>query len=325
MKQGISRLKVLLIILGVLFLIGFAGAVYGALFLDDKPEYITIDEEQLTYQINRDWIRTTDTNNGGILYADKTTKGVFFKCALITSGNNLTPELYFQALKMTIADRNAEVYEALSDVKTDANGMGYRSGSIKYSEGKKKLFSYLVFCEEKNLVVLFQAQCDKEENVDDTYKALKKMANSIVFKTLPDAITGNTFEVSSEAGAVTHYIVSYDNKTFKMCEKLENSYTDYLGGTYQVFRGKKAIEKVASMEEYGLTEDEQKTTILNQGNSLEQYYAVVFTIDKNVTDGQEEACDKVTKLYLATADEKGTNLEVFSCDGIKYEKWKLLA
>ena len=52
MKQGVSRLKVLLIILGVLFLIGFAGAVYGALFLDDKPEYITIDEEQLTYQIN---------------------------------------------------------------------------------------------------------------------------------------------------------------------------------------------------------------------------------------------------------------------------------
>ena len=289
-------------------------------FSEKQPEYVTVTEDRFSYEIKSSWDSYTD-DEGKTVYAERTTKDVLYKCSMVMNDYRMSAETTSLALNIATLFPEAEIVDNLSAEKSDPNGVKYKTASAKYTQGKTTLFSYLIFCEEKHLIVIFQGQCKKERHVESTLGTLTKMANSITFIDPPDMLSGRTFKVTPSMGNDTHYMILPADGTFKMCKKLENADTEYVGGTYQVFRGEEALQKVASMEEYGLTVTEQVRTMINSIEFYDQYYAVVFKIDTVVSDGKEEHHDNLTKLYVGTTDDTGACFDFFSCNDIIYEEW----
>lgn len=287
----------------------------------NEPSYSIVYKERFSYEIEDTW-KTKSTTDGESVYVDSTSVNQMYKCTSVINDRGEVPAITFTSLKLTIAD-DAEIYKPLSSIKTDPNGVEYKTSCIKYSEGKRHLFSYFVFCEEKNLIVIFQGQSDTDDYVDDTFERLERMANSITFKEMPDVVTGKTFEATSTSTSLSYVIDLSEDGTYKLYEKTESSNIEYISGTYQIFRGMEAVEKVDSMTEYGLTKNEQITTMITDKFFFDQYYAIIFHVDSMVSEGKEEKYEDVTKLYIGTADQTGSSLAVFSCNDIAYEEWKL--
>lgn len=132
-----------------------------------------------------------------------------------------------------------------------ADLVGYQ-GSVLYC-------TKLIIAPQKNLVLTFSAQAyaDKVQDPIVVQYVLNDLCSSLTFETaVRDEISGNTFlcgdgsQLCLESGG-----------GFRWYQSAEDHEHQYYEGVYEVHRGQNAMDKAASMTEYGLTMEDLKRVL----------------------------------------------------------------
>lgn len=112
----------------------------------------------------------------------------------------------------------------------------------------------LVIAPQKNMVLTFcgQASEDQVDDVNVVWRSLNGLCESLTFEVgNQDYISGNTFLCGDGSQVCLQNDGSY--RYYRSEDDHENQYYE---GVYEVYYGQAAVDKVVSMTEYGLTEEE---------------------------------------------------------------------
>ena len=110
----------------------------------------------------------------------------------------------------------------------------------------------LIAVPQKNLVLTFCGQANAETEGDQVWETLNVLCESLTFEIgTQDEITGNTFLCGDGS-----QLCLQKGGDFRWYQSAEDHEKPYYEGVYEVLRGQAAMDKVASMTEYGLTMEE---------------------------------------------------------------------
>jgi len=204
----------------------------------------------VSFEVPSDWIEMSEYE-GSFTSSDK-------KSAYQIQGEselgNFEPEEFYSNLCDTYSSTyNIVNKEKLSSIKT-ADDTSCFVGRIKMT-GKNILFNIdVLIAPDKNTVITFASQC-AEENEPDT--DIREVTKTVSFNIgIEDMASGRKFTISQ--GTEIHL---NDDGTFKYFETSGDPESSYFEGNYEVYYGQAAFDKLVSMKEYGLTEDELEHTL----------------------------------------------------------------
>ena len=293
-----------------------------------KEENVTHDvfEKRFSYTVDERW--TVERENGTEYYSYYDS-GARIAARLngVSPDNFLDPQTNLDKL---IEKYDAEIYIELEDGK-DKNNVGYKYACIKPS-GYENMFMFLIFCEPRNMIVSYTMEYRRYNNDDRLpdgyletvertfYYSLRDMALSTVFVPAKDILRGTVIKKDGEPSLTAEL---RDDGSFSIYESAEKYDSEHINGSYKVYVGRAAIEKIASMTEYGLTEEEQKNVIVSRGAYCDRYFAIVYDINEIVKKGELTAHEGTTVLYVGTADEDGSCFELTNCNSFTNEIWRL--
>jgi len=111
----------------------------------------------------------------------------------------------------------------------------------------------IVIAPQKNLVLTFDAQAYKDQQEPTVvWMVLNQLCESLTFEVgSQDYISGNTFLCGDGS-----QLCLQDGEDFRWYQSVEDHESPYYEGVYEVYYGQAAMDKVASMTEYGLTMEE---------------------------------------------------------------------
>ena len=111
----------------------------------------------------------------------------------------------------------------------------------------------IVIAPQKNLVLTFDAQAYKDQQEPTVvWMVLNQLCESLTFEIgTRDEISGNTFLCGDGS-----QLCLQDSGDFRWYSSAEDHEKPYYEGVYEVYYGQAAMDKVASMTEYGLTMEE---------------------------------------------------------------------
>ncbi|MBQ9898344.1 MAG: hypothetical protein IJM44_02685 [Ruminococcus sp.] len=280
---------------------------YSEIPTADEQDYVRYDSELYSIDVPADWEQ--DELDGKVCFrsADQQ-QGLIFG-ELIKYGSQ-SPEYFFDVT----AEQNDGVCGELSDTVDDPNGVKYRFGSYWYMDNR---LAEMIICEDKHFILIISAQASDDTLMKDTMDILVHMAEKIEFAETEDMITGRSFESSSYGGNEIRYDLGEDGR-FRISDR-ENS---YISGSYELLRGMEAVERVAGLEEYGLTEDEQLDTVYARDCFLDDYYALIFFPQKTADEDEgRDLDDGILVLYVGNYCGEGS-FDITNCNSATNELWK---
>lgn len=215
-------------------------------------ERITViaDEEEypcpVTFSYPGSW--TAGTNQGVPFYSPDG------KCAYMLQGVSIlghyTPEEFYNELRDMYAGSYEITYS--DDMPADfttADGIPAKIGRIEMTGNNVIFVVDVLIVPQKNVVVTFAAQCAGSVTMSADLRELTNTAE-IQFGT-EDFLTGNTFVSIDNSELCLH-----DDGTFLYYQNADDHSAPYCDGSYELFRGQDAVQKLIVMEELGLTEEE---------------------------------------------------------------------
>ena len=122
----------------------------------------------------------------------------------------------------------------------------------------------LVIAPQKNLVLTFCGQAYKDQAGDPSkvWYPLNLLCESLTFEIgTRDEISGNTFLCGDGS-----QLCLQDGGDFRWYQSAEDHEKPYYEGIYEVYYGQSAMDKVASMTEYGLTMEELEQVLASSMN-----------------------------------------------------------
>ncbi len=223
-----------------------------------------------------------------------------------------------------------------------ANGIDGYVGRISMNqniEGKYDLHTDVdvLVLPTKNYVVTFTAQCNKENALPVDIRKITDTAKIDI--AMEDVTEGSSFfdENTNSLLDLT------DSEHFVNYLDADNKDGMYAEGTYEVYRGEEAVEKAASMTEYGLTREELETTINDAYNGYvlygstvkpsqatktyfvckDDFYAIVFNIEGfQDENGNKSDSNKQEVLYIGYYVEELDMLDMMNCKNITFYRWE---
>ena len=112
----------------------------------------------------------------------------------------------------------------------------------------------IIIAPQKNLVLTFAAQAHKDRVQDPAFvwMELNGLCDTLTFEIgAQDYISGNTFLCNDGS-----QLCLRDDSSYRYYQSAEDHENQYYEGIYEVYRGQAAMDKIASMTEYGLTMEE---------------------------------------------------------------------
>ncbi len=210
-------------------------------------------------------------------------------------------------------------------------------GRIELLKDKVIFCIDVLIAEDKNTVLTFAAQCaETSEPATD----IREVTETACFNIgTDDMLSGRRFTTSNDTAMYLE-----EDGTFRYCESASDPDNAYFAGTYEVFRGQEAIDKLASMTDYGLTEEELESTLAanmngySVGGSMpydyfddssseegyhickDTFYALVMDTETLYEDGTEAPAE-ATVLYFGYYVEELGIFDLLNANSVSYSQW----
>lgn len=281
---------------------------------ESQNNYTVVEKDRFSFEVADNW--QLKEQDGQEYYSDVLT-GAVYRCA-VSPDNGKEPEQNIKDILDLFSVQSAELYENLSDVTSNSDGEEIRTSVIKMKQNGYDTFVYLVFCKERNLIVMYTGQFTSDLGVDDyVLEKLRYMAMSSRFKDTEDKLSNGSFEEDH-----TGITFEFSDGSFELYMNADGSEGDHISGKCEILRGMEAVERVNSMEEYGLTAEEQLGILKSRGSFFDDYYAVILNIEQSVKDGENTVDEPVQKLYVGNYIEETDSFDMTNCNSFYNAQWQ---
>ena len=145
-----------------------------------------------------------------------------------------------------------DVPEGLSS-RTYGDDVSCQVADLVGYQGSVIICTRVVISPQKNMVLTFSGQAyDDGQYLTEVQYMLNFLCESLTFEIgTQDYISGNTFLCNDGS-----QLCLRDDSSFRYYQSADDHENQYYEGVYEVYRGQAAMEKIASMTEYGLTMEE---------------------------------------------------------------------
>ncbi len=286
---------------------------------ESNGEFQTVDEGRFTFSVPAEYIESDVANvfssSDGMYYI-----GIN---AVSSLGSQDEDSLYSSMLEVfngsgTITDSS----ENLSDfVSSDGTECRYGYAIISMDDTS---YSYIeiIMAPSKNILITTMCQALDEERL--SAEEMSQLRNSIEFTVATgDELTANTL-INGNDGSE---LVLNGDGTYNYYQAQGVHDDNYYSGSYEVYYGSAANEKLVAMQEYGYTEEELDTALKNSMDSyslmsedmgiilddnaelalaetesyhvsLDSFHLLILTHENSVVGGVEEPLDNVVVPFL---------------------------
>lgn len=281
---------------------------------EDQDNYIVVEKDRISFEIAESW--QLNEKNGQEYYSD-TLSGTAYMFNGISTDNGSEPEQNVKEFLNYFENNSSELYENLSDVKTNSDGVELRTAVIRFKKDGYDMFMYILFCNEKNLIVSYTAQFYSDMGIESyVLENLGRMAMSSRFKETEDKLSNGSF-IEDYTGIT----FEFSDESFKLYMNKDDAENDYVSGKCEILRGIGAVERVNSMEEYGLTTEEQLRILNGRDSFFDDYYAVILSIEESVKNGENTLEEPVRKLYVGNYNEETDSFDMTNCNSFYNAQW----
>lgn len=236
--------------------------------LGDFNQECTIDN--VTFYVDENWLPMPG-QDGAFTTADN--KAAYLLLGISPLGS-FSPEEFFKNL--------VKEYESMYEViKKDydlssfvtADGIDSVVGNVEMTIGNSFASVDILIVPQKNIVVTFTAQC---ANGNELPVDIRRVTETAIFDIgTKDYVSGNQFLASDGSE-----LWLQDDGTFMYYLYADDHDFGYVTGTYTIYYGQEAIDAIAGMTEYGMTEEELESVLANDmngytpgGTSIFQYFS----------------------------------------------------
>lgn len=234
----------------------------------DFSQECTIDN--VTFYVDENWLPMSGQDGAFVTPDNK----VAYMVLGVTPLYSFTPEEFYENLikeyesKYEVTKKD----DALSAFVT-ADSIDAMIGNVEMTVNNSSAFVDILIVPQKNIVVTFSAQCaiGNELPVD-----IRRVTETATFDIgTKDYVSGNQFRASDGSE-----LCLLDDGTFMYYMDTDDHDLGYVTGTYKIYYGQEAIDAIAGMSEYGLSEEELESVIANDmngyipgGKSIFQYFS----------------------------------------------------
>ncbi len=213
------------------------------------PSKVTHSTQGVSFDISADWTQAEGTD---MFYTEK--NEVYGLNGMSPLGS-YEPEAFFEEL--------AEVYESQFDTFSapetltawqSSDGVECQTAELTGVYESILYCTKIIIAPQKNLVLTFAAQAHKDRVQDPAFvwMELNDLCDTLAFEIgAQDYITGNTFLCGDGS-----QLCLREDGSFRYYQSADDHENQYYEGVYEVYRGQAAMDKIASMTEYGLTMEE---------------------------------------------------------------------
>lgn len=212
---------------------------------------ITVDD--VTFSVAKDWEHTPMDGYEGTFMTPE--QDAAYQLQGVSSLGSYTPDAFYQELK-DFYSKSYEITQADDTLTTDSmpDGVECYIGHIEMTARSTNFSIDVLIAPQKNKVATFAAQC-AEGNTPPV--DIREVSNTAVFEVgTEDIVHGNTFLANDGSE-----LCLADDNTFLYYQSADDHSGAYCTGTYESLYGQAAIDKLASMTEYGLTKEELEQTL----------------------------------------------------------------
>ncbi len=305
-------------------------------FEDDNSfsEYFTVDyNENISFEINSDFEVVDEEKN---VFRDEDT-GIVYVLQGNTPLMDYEPEDYYSALledyneKYNVIENDDNLEQVYLKDGTEA----FVANMKLQNDGAYNIIDLLII-PNKNETISYSAMYNEDIYIEDT--CLREITLSTEINTgTQDLISGNNFTLSDNS-----MLCFEDTGDFIYYKDGSDTDGSYMSGTYEVYYGQEATDKLVSLEEYGLTEEELERTLkanmrgytLSEDKTIIQdssattyhickdnFYAVVLHNEKIFDNGVEEEMTNDV-VYLGYYIYEEGFFDMLNCNSYNYSLWK---
>lgn len=224
--------------------------------------------DNVTFFVDKEWTPVEDKEGW---FIDKDGEAGYMLLGISPLGS-VTPKEFYEDLlseyswMYTIKEKDDELSPFVTADSLDA-----LVANIKVQFSSSFISLDVLIVPQKNIVVTFSGQCPvgNELPVD-----IRRVTETATFDIgTKDYVSGNQFRASDGSE-----LCLLDDGTFMYYLDTDDHDLGYVTGTYTIYYGQDAIDAIAGMTEYGLTEEELESVIANDmngytpgGTSIYQY------------------------------------------------------
>lgn len=217
----------------------------------EAPQMQNCTVGNISFEVPGDWV-PIEGFKGSFTSPDKKTA---FQLQGESMLGSYSPKEFYEELANSYSSSYTITYkdEDVSSITT-ADGTDCFAGRIKMTANKVLFNIDVLIAPDKNTVLTFASQCpeDREPSSD-----IRDVTQTVVFNIgTEDMASGRKFKMSD--GTEIHL---NNDGSFRYFRETGKTDSDYFEGTYEAYYGQTAFDKLVSMTEYGLTEEELEQTL----------------------------------------------------------------
>ena len=219
----------------------------------DTPDSTIIHSTQgVAFEVSVDWTQAEGTN----LFYTASGEEVYGLNGVSALGSYTPQEVYAELVNYYRTTDQFTDLDAPEELTPWQSGDGVTC-QVAHLTGYKDTLIYctkVVIVPQKNLVLTFCGQAYQEQVgiPGPVWGTLNALCDTLTFEIgTQDEITGNTFLCGDGS-----QLCLQDSGDFRWYSSAEDHEKPYYEGVYEVYYGQAAMDKVASMTEYGLTMEE---------------------------------------------------------------------
>ena len=307
-----------------------------------KTAYST---QGISFELPADWTQAEGTD---LFYA--TARREVYGLNGASPLGSYTPQEFFQALVEHYQAggqfTGLEVTETLDTWKSSDGVECYAADLTGYQDSILYCIK-LIIAPQKNLTLTFcgQANADTLDDPAIVWMELNELCDTLTFEIgTKDEITGNIFLCGDGS-----QLCLQDGGSFRYYQSAEDHEHQYYEGVYEVYRGQAAMDKVASMTEYGLTMEELERVLSANMNGyipggskpsdylyamgeledsreryqvcLDTFYAVILHNQRLVSSPEEVREGGNSTLYIGFYLPELEMADLTNCNAASHTQW----
>lgn len=249
---------------------------------EETPSETTYSTQGISFRVLEGWTQAEGTD---FFYSPDQRK----VCGLngVSMLGSYTPQEFYEELRtyyesseqFDTLEAPEELYSwTYGDVECQvADLVGRQEGVINCTK--------IVIVPQKNLVLTFSGQAyDYGQDVMMVQYMLNILCDSLTFEIgMEDYISGNTFLCNDGS-----QLCLQEDGSFRYYQSADDHENQYYEGVYEVYRGQAAMDKIASMTEYGLTMEELERVLaanmngyIPGGSKPSDYFYAIGELEDN--------------------------------------------
>lgn len=309
--------------------------------VSSKVSYST---EGITFEVSADWQQIEGTE----LFRTADQKQAYGLNGASALGSYDPQEFFAELVKHYQTSGQFDSLDAPEGLHpAQLGGVSCQVADMVGYQGTSLYCTKLIIAPQKNLVLTFCAQAHKDyvQGPGVLQQGLDSLCESLTFDIgTGDSISGNTFLCGDGS-----QLCLQDDGGFRYYQSAEDHEHQYYEGVYEVYYGQAAMDKVASMTEYGLTMEELERVLAASMNGyipggsrpsdflyssgeleddreryyvcLDTFYAVILHNQRLVASPEEVREGGNSTLYIGFYLPELKMADLTNCNAASHTQW----